>query len=278
MTNEITKRSNVRTMVAAYQEAVDDVKKAFEIMQNAESKVNQAFNSSGGYDTTVILQPRNAHREVDWKNPKPVLQEMKRSAWRVIVNRLEIKSILSSKAKKEMDKHLERDDLPEITYDNVMEFCEGYATSMPTLFEDSVKEVFSWLRPTYTNYKTNSQYELGNKVIIFCLRDPKWMACHGVDHYKSQDLIVLENVFRTLDGKGQRAKGYISELELEIQKLRLDGDGKGETEYFRFKYFKNQNLHLEFRRMDLVKKLNMIAGGKTLRKAANVQPIDQEMF
>ena len=36
--------------------------------------------------------------------------------------------------------------------------------------------------------------------------------------------------------------------------------GIGETEFFRFKCFGNGNLHIEFRRMDLVDQLNAIGG------------------
>ena|SRR5439155_23407886 len=39
----------------------------------------------------------------------------------------------------------------------------------------------------------------------------------------------------------------------------------GETDYFRFKCFRNRNLHLEFKRLDLVAKLNAVAGGMRLR-------------
>lgn len=44
-------------------------------------------------------------------------------------------------------------------------------------------------------------------------------------------------------------------------------EGKGETEYFRFKCYHNGNLHLEFKRPDLVQKINAIVGGLTLKGA-----------
>ncbi|HMA94344.1 MAG TPA: DUF4942 domain-containing protein [Polyangiaceae bacterium] len=40
-------------------------------------------------------------------------------------------------------------------------------------------------------------------------------------------------------------------------------DARFETEYFRVKTLRNGNLHLEFRRMDLVAKLNENLGGRT---------------
>ena len=36
--------------------------------------------------------------------------------------------------------------------------------------------------------------------------------------------------------------------------------GVGETEFFKFRCFKNHNFHLEFKRPDLVQKLNEIGG------------------
>jgi hypothetical protein len=39
----------------------------------------------------------------------------------------------------------------------------------------------------------------------------------------------------------------------------------GETEYFAFRCFRNHNLHLRFKRPDLVAKINQIAGGNALR-------------
>ncbi len=41
--------------------------------------------------------------------------------------------------------------------------------------------------------------------------------------------------------------------------------GTGETEYFKFKWHRNHNLHLEFKRLDLVEKLHAASGGMRLR-------------
>ena len=39
-----------------------------------------------------------------------------------------------------------------------------------------------------------------------------------------------------------------------------------ETDYFRFKWFKNGNMHLTFKRMDLVAKMNQIAGENLIKQ------------
>jgi len=45
-------------------------------------------------------------------------------------------------------------------------------------------------------------------------------------------------------------------------------EGRGETPLFRFKAFRNQNVHLEFKRLDLLKRFNQIAGGRRLKPKA----------
>jgi hypothetical protein len=47
--------------------------------------------------------------------------------------------------------------------------------------------------------------------------------------------------------------------------LNMAEDGTAEIEYFKFRCFANRNLHLEFKRLDLVAKLNAVAGGMRLR-------------
>ena len=74
-------------------------------------------------------------------------------------------------------------------------------------------------------------------------------------HYENQ-LRALDNVFHMLDGKplSTYRNGDL------INAINESERGAGETEYFRYKSFLNNNLHLEFRRMDLVQRLNEVGG------------------
>lgn len=75
-------------------------------------------------------------------------------------------------------------------------------------------------------------------------------------------LRALENVFTALDGKGSITKTHNGEI---IDAINRSTDGTGETDYFRFRACRNRNLHLEFKRLDLLARLNQIAGGARLR-------------
>lgn len=76
----------------------------------------------------------------------------------------------------------------------------------------------------------------------------------------------MENVFHALDGKGSISKSHRGLLVDAIEALEWRGDGRGETELFEFRCFRNGNLHLRFKRLDLLKRFNQRAGGKRLRQ------------
>jgi len=87
---------------------------------------------------------------------------------------------------------------------------------------------------------------------------------HRISYWQEQKFIALENVFSALDGKGQICKSHKSAIANELEKTRA---ANVETPYFKVKCFGNGNMHIEFKRLDLLEKFNRIAGGKNLRPA-----------
>ena len=59
-------------------------------------------------------------------------------------------------------------------------------------------------------------------------------------------------------------KDWTSDLKTAIESANPE-DPRFETEYFSGRSYRNGNMHLEFRRPDLVAKLNSLAGGRNLR-------------
>ena len=80
-------------------------------------------------------------------------------------------------------------------------------------------------------------------------------------HHREQNIRAIDNVFHALDGNGT-IKTHGGPL---IDAIETAKDGTGETQYFKFRCFRNRNLHLEFKRLDVVAKLNAVAGGMRLR-------------
>lgn len=191
-----------------------------------------------------------------------IFDKMKRHAWRIIFNRLGLRNIMSVKRREEFEKQLESGDVPEITEDTIVSVIKGMAGQAKDFAKEAAREVFDLLRPNgsyHKSYKTNSVFRVGKRVIL------GWMVEHGygkgkfrVSYRKEQLTTAIDAVFHLLDGKGimREDRGPL------YQAINASETGSGETEYFKFRGFKNGNLHLTFKRLDLVKQLNGLAVGE----------------
>lgn len=264
---DLVKHATVTELVLVYQQAAADIVAGYRLVHEAEVRLNAAFTTEGSSSGLYVRDRSNFRGH--FNEPNVVLEILKRDTWRILVDRLDIKRALSNKAKAQLDNQLERGELPDITVDAVLGFAQAYMENLPRLLEEAIKEVFEMLRPRSSwgkKYKTNSEFEIGQRAILSLkIDEPKWSDFYQVRYHCAQELTALENVFTALDGKGQMTRGWRSELHMAIEKCPLSGDGRGETEYFRFRACKNGNLHLEFKRPDLVKRLNEVAGGKALK-------------
>jgi len=187
------------------------------------------------------------------------LKELKKDVWQVLIDRMELRRILSVKRNEELRRQIETgEDLPDIDEAQILAMLEGTLANTSTFIEEAVQEVFEFLRPRNSRYKTNTEFEIGKRVILFAVEN-KWGGGFRVDHYREQHIRAIDNVFHALDGNGT-IKTHRGPLIDAIEAAK-----DGETDYFRFKCFRNRNLHLEFKRLDLVAKLNAVVGGMRLR-------------
>lgn len=267
MNQDLARKQTVTALVAAYQHAAAEIRRGFKIVRDAEQALTAAFGESG---RAYSFQVRDRYRRtsIDFDRPDDSVAALKREAWGVIVDRLEVRRMMSVKRAAELDQQLDKAELPEITVENVLAFAHGIEDNLGNMLGEAVKEVFDWLRPRHSKYKTNTEFEIGPRVILAHVVGDvySWTTHFRVDHRYHKELVALENVFSALDGRGSIAKGsWQSELGDAINTTPVSV-GRGETRYFKFRCFKNRNLHLEFRRPDLVDRLNKIAGGLRLRE------------
>jgi hypothetical protein len=260
--DELARRGTVTDLVKLFNQSAEQLRRAYSTLNTTEKLIGVHV---GNYDHFSFRDRHGVCLRFD--NADEVIGCMKVDFWQIIIDKLEIKAVLSIKRAKELDDLLRNhpEKLPPITEEAVFEFASSYQSSLTTMHAEAVVEVFEFLRPRQSELKTNTEFEIREKVILERWIDPDgWGTTFRFNHYRSDYVNAMENVFRVMDGKG-RNKSYRSDLENQINATERNGDGKGETEYFSFKCYKNGNLHLRFRRMDLVDRLNRIAGGKRLR-------------
>lgn len=188
-----------------------------------------------------------------------ILLDMKKTAWRILVDRMGLKNVMSIKKRGEFEKQLESGDLPDICPETIGSIIATFGEQAKDFAKEAAIEVFEILRPHNSHYKTNDAFRVGRRVILTWMVESGWGRSKFRPNYdREKRLVAIDGVFHILDGKGimKEHKGPLCQAIYDTQ------DGKGETEYFRFRCFKNHNLHLEFKRLDLVKELNGLAAGE----------------
>lgn len=268
MKTSIIETHTIPEIVACYEQAVSDVKHAYAMLESVERRLTQAFGDTTRYRDVCVHERQN---RINWAHPDESLVELRAQLWRCIVDRSEVRRFLSIEEAEKLDKALSNNEMPEITVESVRDFVDSLVHRLPKLAEDAIREVFDWLRPRagYRNgrYKTNRRETVGERVVVESvvesprLRGYTTSKPFGVSHWMEKRLTALENVFRALDGQGQRTRAHFSELS---QAIKDSPDGTGSTAYFEFKAFQNGNLHLKFKRLDLLRKFNAAAAGKAL--------------
>jgi hypothetical protein len=250
-------RLSLPDVVTIYEKAERDIRDGLALIVRAQAELGRAFGSGHGVriaDRWDRLYPENAD---------DVMEQVRRQCWRELVERLELRRFMSVKAWNELSQQIEKGEPPELTRETVLGMADHYRNQLPEMLEQAVEEVFDWLRPQNGRYKTNSKLEIRQRVILAWVVEPGYgRSKFWTNHRYEPELSALENVFTALDGRGSVTKGHYSELSSAI---KASPDGKGETRYFWFKCCKNRNLHLEFKRLDLLARFNAIAGGRRLR-------------
>ena len=142
------------------------------------------------------------------------------------------------------------------------DMLDDLSTNIDQYFQETLKEVFERLRPRRSGLKNNSEFEIGKKVIRYSLIDSRYSTPH-LSQYGEEEITGMDNVFHLLDGKG--IAKYPDDAVTVIKAAMNKGNMEGETDYFYLKWFKNGNLHIAFKRSDLVAELNRRGGGNRIK-------------
>lgn len=270
--SDLTRHRSALELVRVWEAAKERIERAFAEVTAAEDMLIDHFSrdarAGSGNPRLRGLGMRISQRDVYFEDPARTLKKLRHDVWDRIIDQTGVRQFLSVRTARELDRQISDLLMPEITEETVRELAESFRSQIGELHAEAVREVFEFLRPDarYNPYRTNhkNEWQLGKKVILSNWVDAGWVNFKWHLHYRrNAEATALENVFRALDGKGQIQKNYHSDL---YQAIRECGeDGRFETEYFVGRCFRNRNLHLTFKRPDLVRRLNQIAGGKRLR-------------
>jgi len=265
--DQLAHRLTVTELVATYMQAERDIRDGFALVSKAMKSLDGTFTLDGSRGVGLT----DRYERVHFEEPERNLVHVRRSIWKTLVERMELRRMMSVSAWKALEKQIEDENPPEITAESVHAMAKQFSNSLPEMLEQAVNEVFDFLRPPHSEYKRNSEFEVPRRVALRGIIDQWYTRTFPAKflrprHEVEPQLTALENVFSSLDGKGSTTKSHYSQLSEAIK--RTARGEMGQTEYFAFRGYNNGALHLEFKRLDLLKRFNQIAGGARLRAKA----------
>jgi hypothetical protein len=251
-------------MAREYTEATAAIARLMVALEEQTARLHAAFTPDSGsdYNAFDLRFSFDSDHYIKAEDAPKLVAKMNRRAWQALANRLGIRNVMSVAKRKEFEHQLQQGDLPEITEDTIVGILLGLAGQAKDFATEAAREVFDILRPRKGwggEYKTNDAFRVGRKVILVYRVERCWDGKKFRPNYhREQELTAIDGVFHLLDGQGvmREHRGPL------VQAIEAAPEGKGETTYFRFKCFKNGNLHLEMKRLDLVKELNRLAAGE----------------
>ncbi len=262
---ELIPRTSLLEMANIYREAIAEMRQAMELLAGASSKLRMTFGEPGRTMYAFQLHMRGSGQAFS-ASPDEIELDWRQAAWRILVDRLELKRICSVKRAEEIEKQLnDPKTLPEITEANMVSMIEGNGREIANFLEEAAVEVFEAFRPwrdgeINRHYKTNELCEIGEKVCLEGYVERGYnRQTFRLSYYseRTQRIRCLDNIMHLLDGKGPvptHAGPLVDALNSS------DNLGRVETEYFVAKCYLKGSLHLKFKRLDLLAKLNAIGG------------------
>jgi len=226
-----------------YVERRNQTRDRLESLYTQQAKIEDDLEEFGPY-----LYPSNAK----FRNSlDESIRDMDRSFWRRAFDLTGFANILDAKAKREFENSLEGRQCPEFNMPTIEQtFLELYQTK-DDMFRRGIVEVFRYLSPTY---KTNQKeiFKIPEKIIVEYIIDRMFCApC--IRYEKRQTINDIDRIFKLLDGVKFEQESLLTEIQAQFK----ESDGKHfENEYFKMKGFKNGNMHLWFKRHDLLEKVN----------------------
>src|SRR6266567_1434306 len=131
MNTEIIPRTTLTILVSAWRESEAEIRQAFGLLVSAEKRLKETFKP----DSYLFDLSRTDNRYRRYEDPDELLKELKKDVWRVLIDRMELRRILSVKRNEELNRQIETGkDLPDIDEAQILAMLEGTLanTSMRT--------------------------------------------------------------------------------------------------------------------------------------------------
>jgi hypothetical protein len=204
-----------------------------------------------GFPTSL----RYAMGNQDYFDLEVAKKQIDAATWQALLSDSGLYTFFDAKAREEWRKAIDKCDVPEVTTANVEATFATLYQSRGEMFERGVLDLF---RTLSWDYKSNNPCLFDKKIVLtYAVHTAGGWQYASVEHGASNKLDDLTRVFSLLDGKPEPDHRHGAWRALHGAQWPRQQDTH-EFEYFTIRGYKNGNIHLTFKRRDLVAQMNKI--------------------
>jgi hypothetical protein len=192
-------------------------------------------------------------KEMRLEDGDKIVKAVDASAWHYLMHASGTRSFMDAAARAQWDAKIAAYDVPPLTAANIHATFTALHESRTELFHRGVINLF---RQLSWDYQTNSPFQFGKRLIIYCLLS---LYGHGFALLNAHACNELDNLFRAFSVlDGQSEPDHRNGMHQQISTARDTHAHALVTSYFALKWYKKGTGHLTFTRLDLVAQLNAI--------------------
>jgi hypothetical protein len=248
--SELIKKGGADEIVARRDRAIELLQKGLEYLAEGFKAHREAAESDR--DCSAMFRDKINWHAISEGNTEAALDQIRAkvdaSVWLYLQGALGLSNLMDATENAEFRKQLETNP-PIVTRENLVATFSRLNSESHIIFRRGIVTVFEKLD---RRYATNKAFKITPRIVLHYLMDRT-----GWNHYRNgrETIHDIDRIFHMLDGKGvpEHIGGAAS----------LCGDqrnrpGRVETPYFVFKICLNGNIHVQFKRLDLLAECNRL--------------------
>jgi tetratricopeptide (TPR) repeat protein len=256
---EVQERADdITRLIHEYEQAIKLVRESYEANKRNRDFISYISKVNGGKLYVPIDDLAKEYEEE--------LQRLRSTYWQLILHTDEFMKKLTTEAREKLNRQLESASELEINGTNIYMLLHAIMANSSDMLISSVvsmfKKITSYSRREfstnvhyYNGWYTNEAYKIGKKVIY-----PFYTS------FSDWDMGVRDNSFNSVD---YRIKGFIFDLLKAFEPFRdvsydfeILGKGEFSNDILRFKIFMKGTVHVWFRDLESLNKINYVCGRK----------------
>lgn len=247
--NALIKKQSIAEVVAHRTRAIECIVQAGALLDEADKAYCRAAESEYGlYWRNMPTPSRYGDRTGELR--KWAQREVDAKVWEYLLGASGLKNLMDAEAIKKFRSELDKEP-PECTIENINATFSDMNANKGDTFVRGLINVFNQL--DHKRYKTNDAFKITPKIILH-----RCLDAYGFSHWGSsrESIGDLCRIMHILDGK--EPKDHRGDLRALVSDARHKKQDQVESEYFIGWLYKNGNLHLQLKRLDLIAKANRL--------------------